>query len=178
MLQVLLPGAVASAAALYLDDVGTAYVYLVSPCGGVVGGDIYSMTVVVEPEARVCLTTPSATKLYATPGTPARQQLDITLHAGGTGVSARTNYSLCPSSVSAANDCAAWPWSMCLGDGDRRARTPGAGKAFAYRDYDSSVCIEDASGQVVLRERTRLRPGWQRLDGPGLFEGYDYLGSP
>ena len=40
------------------------------------------MTVVVEPEARVCLTTPSATKLYATPGTPARQQLDITLHAG------------------------------------------------------------------------------------------------
>src|SRR5215475_11909619 len=67
---------------VYLDDVGTAYIYLVSPCGGVVGGDIYSMTVVVEPEARVCLTTPSATKLYATPGIPALQQLEITLHAG------------------------------------------------------------------------------------------------
>ena len=38
---------------LYLDEVGTAYVYLVSPCGGVVGGDIYSMTVVVEAGARV-----------------------------------------------------------------------------------------------------------------------------
>src|SRR5713226_5007199 len=53
---------------LYLDEVGTAYVYLVSPCGGVVGGDAYSLTVVVEEGARACLTTPSATKLYATSG--------------------------------------------------------------------------------------------------------------
>jgi urease accessory protein len=51
------------------------------------------------------------------------------------------------------------------------------GEAFAYRNYDSGVCIETMSGQVLLRERTRLRPGWQRLDGPGLFEGYDYLGT-
>jgi urease accessory protein len=41
------------------------------------------------------------------------------------------------------------------------------GEAFAYRDYDSSVCIEAAPGQVLLRERTRLRPGCQRLDRPG-----------
>ncbi len=66
---------------LYLDDVGTAYVYLLSPCGGVVGGDVYSMTVVVEAGARACLTTPSATKLYATSGAPAQQRLDITLQA-------------------------------------------------------------------------------------------------
>jgi urease accessory protein UreH len=39
------------------------------------------------------------------------------------------------------------------------------------------VCIEAASGQVLLRERTRLRPRWQCLDGLGLFEGYDYLGT-
>src|SRR2546425_779038 len=31
--------------------------------------------------ARACLTTPSATKLYATSGAPAQQRLDITLHA-------------------------------------------------------------------------------------------------
>src|SRR2546428_470617 len=66
---------------LYLDDVGTAYVYLVSPCGGVVGGDRYDMTVVLEAGAQACLTTPSATKLYATPGAPAQQRLDITLQA-------------------------------------------------------------------------------------------------
>ncbi len=163
---------------LYLDDVGTAYVYLVSPCGGVVGGDIYSMTVVVEAGARVCLTTPSATKLYATLGLPARQQLDITLHAG-----AVLEY-LPEQIIPFAQAVFQQHMTVRLGPGacvlameivapGRRAR----GEAFAYRDYDSRVCIEAASGQVLLHERTRLRPGWQRLDGPGLFEGYDYLGT-
>ena len=163
---------------LYLDDVGTAYVYLVSPCGGVVGGDIYSMTVVVEPEACVCLTTPSATKLYATLGLPARQQLDITLHAGA--VLEYLPEQIIPFAQAAFQQ----HLTVRLGPGAcilaMEIVAPGRlarGEAFAYRDYDSSVCIEDPSGQVVLRERTRLRPGWQRLDGPGLFEGYNYLGT-
>src|SRR5437867_13085287 len=66
---------------LYLDDVGTAYVYLLSPCGGVVGGDVYSMTVVVEAGARAGLTSPSASRLYATSGTAAQQRHDIPLPA-------------------------------------------------------------------------------------------------
>src|SRR5262249_56331930 len=62
---------------LYLDDVGTAYVYLVSPCGGVVGGDTYDISVVVEAGARACLTTPSATNPYPSPAAPAHTRLDI-----------------------------------------------------------------------------------------------------
>ena len=146
---------------LYLDDVGTAYVYLVSPCGGVVGGDNYSITVVVEAGARVCLTTPSATKLYATPGVPARQQLDITVHAG-----AVVEY-LPEQIIPFAQAAFQQHMSVRLGPGAcilaMEIIAPGRlarGEAFAYRDYDSSVCIvEAASGQVMLRERTRLRPG-------------------
>jgi urease accessory protein len=163
---------------LYLDDVGTAYIYLVSPCGGVVGGDIYSMTVVVEPGARVCLTTPSATRLYATSGRPARQQLDITLHAGA--VLEYLPEQIIPFAQAAFQQ----HMTVRLGPGAcvlaMEIVAPGRlarGEAFAYRDYDSSVCIEAASGQVMLRERTRLRPGWRRLDGPGVFEGYTYLGT-
>jgi urease accessory protein len=163
---------------LYLDDVGTAYVYLVSPCGGVVGGDIYNMTVVVEAGARVCLTTPSATKLYATPDIPARQHLDITLGAGA--VLEYLPEQIIPFAQAAFEQHT----TLRLGPGacvlaleivapGRLAR----GEAFAYREYDSRVCMEAASGQVLLRERTRLRPGWQRLDGSGVFEGYDYLGT-
>src|SRR6266853_1274498 len=48
----------------------------------------------------------------------------------GTGVSARTNYSLCTGGVSAAYDRAAWPWSVYPGPGDCRPRTPGAGRSF------------------------------------------------
>jgi urease accessory protein len=163
---------------LYLDDVGTAYVYLVSPCGGVVGGDAYTMTVVMEAEARGCLTTPSATKLYATPGAPARQRLDITLQTGA--VLEYLPEQIIPFAQAAfhqvtrarlgAGACLLWMEIVAPG---RLAR----GEAFAYRDYDSSVCIESADGRVLLRERTRLRPGWQQLSGAGLFEGYFYLGT-
>jgi len=163
---------------LYLDDVGTAYVYLVSPCGGVVGGDTYDMTVVVEAGARACLTTPSATRLYAAPGAPARQRLDITLQTGA--VLEYLPEQIIPFAQAAfhqhtrvrlsAGACLLWLEIVAPG---RLAR----GEAFAYRDYDSSVCIETAPGAVLVRERTRLQPGWQRLDGPGLFEGYYYLGT-
>jgi urease accessory protein len=162
---------------VYLDDRGTAYIYLVSPCGGVVGGDVHTMAVVVESGAHVCLTTPSATKLYATHGTPARQRLDITLQAGA--VLEYLPEQIIPFAQAAFQQ----QTTVRLGAGAcvllMEIVAPGRlarGEAFAYRDYDSSVCLETASGQVLLRERTRLRPGWQRLDGPGLFEGYYYLG--
>lgn len=163
---------------LYLDEVGTAYVYLVSPCGGVVGGDAYSMTVVVEAGARACLTTPSATRLYATSGAPAQQRLDITLQAGA--VLEYLPEQIIPFAQAAFHQ----HMTVRLGAGAcvllMEIVAPGRlarGEAFAYREYDTSVCLENTQGHVVLRERTRLRPGWQRLDGPGLFEGYHYLGT-
>ena len=163
---------------LYLDDVGTAYVYLVSPCGGVVGGDTYAITVAVEAEARVCLTTPSATKIYATTGAPATQRLDLTLQAG-----AVLEY-LPEQTIPYAHSAFRQHIQVRLGAGacvllsdivapGRLAR----GEAFAYREYDASVCITDAHGQVLGRDRLWLRPGQQRLEGLGLFEGYHYLGT-
>src|SRR2546423_10417462 len=66
---------------LYLDDVGTAYIYLVSPCGGGVGGGGDTVPGGMAGGARARLTTPTATKLSATPGTPARPKLDTTIPA-------------------------------------------------------------------------------------------------
>jgi urease accessory protein len=136
------------------------------------------MSVVVEPGARGCLTTPSATKLYATCETPARQQLDITLQAGA--VLEYVPEQIIPFARAAFQQ----QTTVRLGAGAcvllMEIVAPGRlarGEAFAYRDYDSSVCIEAESGQLLLRDRTRLQPGWQRLDGPGLFEGYYYLGT-
>lgn len=163
---------------LYLDDTGTAYIYLVSPCGGVVGGDVYTITVVVEAQARGCLTTPAATRLYATAGAPARQRLDFRLDAGAvleyipeqTIPFARATWHQATRVRLGAGACVMLGEIVAPG---RLAR----GEAFAYSDYDASVCVADAQERVLLRERTRLRPGWQQLDGPGLFEGYHYLGT-
>ncbi len=163
---------------VYLDDTGTAYVYVLSPCGGVVGGDCYRTTVVVQAAGRVCLTTPSATKLYATLGQSAQQHVDITLHAG-----AVLEY-LPEQIIPFAQSMFQQDMVVRLGPGacvfvleivapGRRAM----GEAFAYQEYASNVQVQDAQGQVLLRERTRLRPRWRGLDGAGLFEGYDYMGS-
>jgi urease accessory protein len=109
---------------------------------------------------------------------PARQQLEITLHAGA--VLEYLPEQIIPFAQAAFQQ----HMTVRLGSGAcvmaMEIIAPGRlarGEAFAYRDYDSSVSIEATSGQVLLRERTRLQPGWHCLNGSGLFEGYNYLGT-
>jgi urease accessory protein len=50
---------------LALDD-GTSYLLLLNPTGGVLGGDHLRTEITLEEGARVCLSTPSATRIYRT----------------------------------------------------------------------------------------------------------------
>src|SRR6202049_467210 len=61
-LQVLTP--------LTLND-GTSYLMLLNPTGGVLGGDHLVTEIIQEAQTRVCLTTPSATRVYRTSEQPA-----------------------------------------------------------------------------------------------------------
>ncbi len=70
-LQVLTP--------LVLED-GTAYLMLLNPTGGVLGGDHLITEIVQEKETHVCLTTPSATRIYRTEEKPA--VLETAIHVG------------------------------------------------------------------------------------------------
>jgi urease accessory protein len=163
---------------LYLDDTGTAYVYLLNPGGGVLGGDIYSIAVTVETGAHAYLTTPSATKLYAAPGAATQQHIEFMLHTG-----AVLTY-LPEQTIPFANAAFHQRMTIRLGTGacvflgeivapGRLAR----GECFAYREYCTSLCVEDTQGRTLLLERTRLQPQRQALYGLGLLEGYPYLGT-
>ena len=163
---------------VYLDDTGTAYIYLLNPGGGVVGGDTYTLTVTLDTGAQAYLTTPSATKIYATPGTPAQQRITFTLHA-----EAVLTY-LPGQTIPFANAAMHQDMTIRLGAGacafvgeilapGRVARQ----ERFAYREYCTSLRVEDMHGRVLLRERSRLQPHSQPLRNLGLFEGYDYLGT-
>jgi urease accessory protein len=66
----------------YWDDSGRAYVYLLTPTGGMLGGDRLDMHLVLEPGAQVCLTTASATKVHPAIDIPAEQSLHIELGPG------------------------------------------------------------------------------------------------
>jgi urease accessory protein len=163
---------------VYLDDTGTAYIYLLNPGGGVVGGDTYTLTVTLDTGAQAYLTTPSATKIYATPGPPAQQRITCTLHA-----KAVLTY-LPGQTIPFANAAMHQDMTIRLGAGacafvgeilapGRVARQ----ERFAYREYCTSLRVEDMHGHVLLRERSRLQPRSQPLHNLGLFEGYDYLGT-
>jgi len=64
-----------------LHDDGFAYLTLLNPTGGLVGGDRLEANIILNAGARVCLTTPSATKVYRTLGPPAVQRIGIRVDA-------------------------------------------------------------------------------------------------
>src|SRR5258706_3325431 len=68
---------------LTLED-GTAYLMLLNPTGGVLGGDHLITEIVQEKETHVCLTTPSATRIYRTEENPAVLETAIHLGEGST----------------------------------------------------------------------------------------------
>ena len=163
----------------YLDDSGTAYIYLLSPGGGVVGGDRYAITVTLEAGARACMTTASATKLYASPDSMARQRFEAILQAGA--VFEYLPEQIIPFARSAFQQ----DMTVRLGSGALAVLAeivaPGRlarGEAFAFCDYSSGLSVTDAQGRALLRERTRLQPlRWDAGSGLGLLEGFSYLGT-
>jgi urease accessory protein len=163
---------------VYLDDSGTAYIYLLNPGGGVLGGDRYQITVTLQAGARAYLTTPSATKLYAAPHAAAQQRIEVTLQAG-----AVLTY-MPEQTIPFAQAAFQQHITLRLGPdacaflGDIVA--PGRlarGEAFAYREYSSILRVEDDHGTVRLVERLHLCPQQQTVRGLGLLEGYDYVGT-
>lgn len=67
---------------LYLDSSGQVCFMLVNPGGGCVGGDVYTIDLEVQRDARLLLTTQSATRVHRTPGTAVEQFTDIRLGPG------------------------------------------------------------------------------------------------
>src|SRR5579864_1647184 len=63
---------------------GASYLMLLNPTGGVLGGDHLVTEIVQEAGTHVCLTTPSATRVYRTAQRPAKIETSITLKDGAT----------------------------------------------------------------------------------------------
>jgi urease accessory protein len=68
---------------LTLDD-GTSYLLLLNPTGGVLGGDRLRTEISLGENSSVCLSTPSATRIYRTTGAPAEMHTILRLASGAT----------------------------------------------------------------------------------------------
>src|ERR1700733_2901557 len=63
---------------------GASYLMLLNPTGGVLGGDHLTTEITLEAGTHVCLTTPSATRIYRTADKPAILETVIRLDQGAT----------------------------------------------------------------------------------------------
>jgi urease accessory protein len=159
-----------------LDD-GTAYLMLLNPTGGLVGGDRLLTHIIQESNTRVCITTPSATRVYRTAAHAAEQETLI--HVG---VGASLEYlpdHVIPHAgselrqllrVEIAREGRAIIWDALAAG--RLAR----GERWDFRALESRMEIQ-LCGRSLLINSTRINPFERRPERLGLMEGFSYMAS-
>jgi urease accessory protein len=149
---------------------------LLNPTGGVLGGDRLDSRVRLGEGTHVCLTTPSATRVYRSAGAPAQQHFTATLGPG-----ARLEYMpdhLIPSPGARLHQATVVrlePGATALLWDAWAVGRPAREEAWAFAELDIALEVRDGRGPLLL-ERARLggRPFWGELGGA---EGMAYVGT-
>jgi len=159
-----------------LDGDGVATLLLLNPTGGILAGDRLDTDISLGPGSRVCLSTPSATRVYRSPGPLAVQRITIDVARGaalewmpdhlipspGAQLRQETEITLAPDATLLYLD--AWATG-------RVAR----GETWSFDLLDSSLVVRDEAGPL-LRERCVLA-GHPARDGLGGTEGLAYVAT-
>jgi urease accessory protein len=159
-----------------LEGDGVATMLLLNPTGGLLAGDRLETRIALGAGSRVCLSTPSATRVYRSPGPAAVQRLIAELGSGAVlewvpdhlipSPGARLHQS---TEIRLAGDATllyldAWA-------AGRVAR----GEEWGFELLDTSLVVHDETGPL-LRERAILA-GSPRRDGLGGTEGLPYVAT-
>jgi len=159
-----------------LDGDGVATLLLLNPTGGLLAGDRLATDIVLGPGSRVCLSTPSATRVYRSPGPAAVQQVTIDVGSGAAlewmpdhlipSPGARLDQTTLIRLAADATLLYLDAWAV-----GRAAR----GEAWGFDLLDSSLLVRDEAG-LLLRERSILA-GRPPRDGLGGTEGFAYAAT-
>lgn len=160
----------------YLDDTAQVCYTIVNPGGGYLGGDNYGIEVSVDEGASLLLTTQSATKVYKTPGTFARQDLVVRLDAGAV-------LEYVPDQLIAYRGADYRQFTTVDMHRDSsllfcEVLTPGwspDGKLFRYDEVRlrTEVCVD---GRLAVLDNLLVRPGADSLDSLLFLQDYTHVG--
>jgi urease accessory protein len=159
---------------LTLDD-GTAYLMLLNPTGGVLGGDHLVTEIIQEAETHVCLTTPSATRIYRTLERSAILETTIQLGEGATLEyfpdhvipHARSSLQQSLRMEMAAGSRAIVLDSMASG---RVAH----GERWSFTEMDSRMEVR-MNAKPAFLNRTKISPASENPQQIGMMEEFDYM---
>lgn len=156
---------------------GAAYLMLLNPTGGLVGGDVLFTQIIQEADTHVCLTTPSATRVYRTRGQPAVQETRIQIAEGA-------SLEYLPDHVIPYRDSKfRQSLRVEMGRASRAifwdalaAGRVAHGERWNFHEVDSHTEIF-LRGRAVFLNRTRIRPAGIDPERLGFAEGFNYLAT-
>ena len=154
---------------------GTSYLMLVNPTGGVLGADHLVTDIVQEAGTHVCLTTPSATRIYRTAEEPAI--LETVIHLGEGATLEYFPDHVIPHAGSALRQSL----RIELARGSRAILLDSMasgrvahGERWSFTEIDSRTEVFE-SGRPAYLNRTRIVPATKRPDRSGWMEEFDYM---
>jgi urease accessory protein len=154
---------------------GVSYLMLLNPTGGVLGGDHLVTEIVLEAATHVCLTTPSATRIYRTAAKPAILETVIQL-----GEEATLEY-LPDHVIPHAGSALRQSLRIEMARGSRAiildAMASGRvahGERWSFTEMDSRTEVH-ACGRPAYIHRARIVPVEKRPDRLGWMQEFDYI---
>jgi len=150
-----------------LDGTGAATLFLLNPTGGVLGGDHLETRIDLGPGSRVCLSTPSATRVYRSAGPPSVQRVTVRV-----GDSARLEYMpdhIIPSPgarLLQSIDLHLAPGASAVLCDAWSVGRPARGEAWLFDLLDGDITARDTEG-LLFKDRLVLHGarGWGGLGG-------------
>ena len=161
----------------YFDSHGRAYVYILTPTGGIVGGDHLEINVRLRPGCKVFLTTQAATKVYKSSGKTSRQSLRFILEEASS-LEYFPDHTILfnDADYEQSADVIMGPETTVVFADLFSAGRIARGEQFQFRRFQNKVHIRTKDRSIVL-DRMLLEPKNHPPDAVGSFEGYPYAGT-
>ncbi len=161
----------------YFDSQGRAYVYILTPTGGIVEGDHLEINVHLRPGCKVFLTTQAATKVYKTSGQRSQQSLHCVLEQNSS-LEYFPDHTILfnDADYQQSTDVIVEPGATVVFADLFSAGRIARGEQFQFRRFQNEIHIRTKNHSIML-DKMLLEPKKHTTDTVGSFEGYPYAGT-